>query len=250
MTALIRAEILKLRTTQVWFWMLLAAVAVTVLFVVAQLAPSDGVRSAADVPDVFTASGTGYIVVFVLGTLGVTTEFRYQTITPTVLITPSRWTIVTAKMIAYLIVGIAYALVCTVVMIAVAAPWLAGLGLSVDFGSGDVWHAIGAVFLVLALFGIIGLGFGALVRNQIVAVSVGVIFLLILNNLIGAIPGVRTIYPYTPNGAVNSLFVIHGDRSFGEITLLPPVPAIFVLLAYAIVPAVIGASLTLDRDIT
>ena len=90
MIALVRAEFLKLRTTQVWFWMLFAAVAVTALLVVAQIA-SNKTISSTDVAGIFTASATGYIVVFVLGVLGITTEFRYQTITPTVLTTPSRW---------------------------------------------------------------------------------------------------------------------------------------------------------------
>ena len=82
MIRLIRAEFLKLRTTQVWFWLLLGAVAVTALLVVAQLAPTTGCRPA---PTSRTCSlvGTAYVVVFVLGVLGVTTEFRYQTITPT-----------------------------------------------------------------------------------------------------------------------------------------------------------------------
>ena len=124
MIRLVRAEFLKLRTTQVWFWMLIAAVAVTVLLVVAQLAPSDNVRSYGDAVDSSTVSGSAYVVVFVLGVLGVTTEFRYQTITPTVLVTPSRWALITAKMITYAIVGAIYAFICVVAELAVALPWL------------------------------------------------------------------------------------------------------------------------------
>ena len=45
MIQLVRAELLKLRTTQVWFWMLLLAIAVGVLAVVATLASND-VKSA------------------------------------------------------------------------------------------------------------------------------------------------------------------------------------------------------------
>jgi hypothetical protein len=41
MIQLVRAELLKLRTTQVWFWMLLLAIAVGVLAVVATLASND-----------------------------------------------------------------------------------------------------------------------------------------------------------------------------------------------------------------
>jgi ABC-2 type transport system permease protein len=247
---LVRAELLKLRTTQVWFWMLLAALAVTVLFVVGQLAPSDHPQTSSAAADVFTSSGTAYIVVFVLGVLGVTTEFRYQTITPTVLTTPSRWRIVTAKLIAYLVVGAAYALACTVVMFAVAVPWLSGLGVHTDLGRSDLWRAIGGVFVVVALFGIVGLGIGALLRNQIVAVSVGVVFLLVINNLLAIIPGVRVVYPYTPNGAVAAILTIHGSRQSDSVTLLPAAGGIAVLVLWAIVPALVGATLTMTRDIT
>jgi len=250
MIRLIRAEVLKLRTTQVWLWLLLADIAVGALVAIGSLAPHDAIKESKDVPFLFATSNSALLTAFVLGVLGITTEFRYQTITPTVLATPSRWTVVTAKMLAYLIVGIGYALACTAVMLAVAVPWLHTLGLSVDFGDWDVLRAIGSVFLVLALFGTIGLGFGALVRNQIVAVSVGVIFLLVLNQILLAIPGVRVIYPYTPNGAVTALFVISGDRTSDGVTLLSPAAGIAVLVGYAVVPAVIGASLTLNRDIT
>jgi hypothetical protein len=250
MTKLIRAELLKLRTTQVWLWMLLAAVAVTVLFVVGQLAPSDGVRSSSDAYQVFTASGTAYVVVFVLGVLGVTTEYRYQTITPTVLTTPSRWSLITAKLLTYALVGAAYALVCTLVMVAAAVPWLSSLGVSVSLTSGDVPHALGAVFVVVALFGVVGLGVGALIRNQIVAVSVGVIFLLVINNLLAVIPGVRVVYPYTPDGAVSALFTLHGSREAGGVSLLSGAGGVLVLLLWALVPALLGAALTMNRDIT
>ena len=82
MIRLIRAEFQKVRTTQVWFWLLLGTIAVGALLAVAAIAPSDGIRSEIQVPDLFSifAVSPGYILVFVLGVLGVTTEFRYQTI--------------------------------------------------------------------------------------------------------------------------------------------------------------------------
>ena len=93
MITLVRAEFRKLLTTQVWFWLLLATVAISALLIVAQLAPADSdVRSSVDVANMFASSSRPNVLVFVLGVLGVTTEFRYQTITPTVLTTPSRWT--------------------------------------------------------------------------------------------------------------------------------------------------------------
>ena len=250
MIRLVRAEFLKLRTTQVWFWLLLGAVAVTTLLLVAQLAPHDGVNSDNDVYNVFTASGTAYVVVFVLGVLGVTTEYRYQTITPTVLTTPSRWTLVTAKMIAYALLGAIYALVCVIIQLAVALPWLATKHISVSLTKNHIPAALLGVFLVVALFGIVGLGIGALLRNQIVAVSVGVIFLLVIQNVLVAIPGVKYAFPYLPGGAVGSIFTVVGSRDVNGATLLSPAGGVVVLLLWAFVPAILGAMFTLNRDIT
>ncbi len=250
MIALVRAEWLKLRTTQVWFWLLLAAVAVTALLVVAQLAPHDSVRNEQDVYSVFTSSGTAYIVVFVLGVLGVTTEYRYQTITPTVLVTPSRWTLMTAKMITYALLGAMFALTCVVVQLAIALPWLSSKDIKVSLTKDHIPAALLGVFLVVGLFGIVGMGIGALLRNQIVAVSVGTIFLLVLQNIVPAIPGVKHAFPYLPGGAVASIFTVVGSRDVNGATLLPPAGGVLMLLAWAFVPAILGAAFTLNRDIT
>ncbi len=250
MVRLIRAEFLKLRTTQVWFWMLMASVAISALLVVGALASGDGVRTVADVPDMFTSSGTAYIAVFVLGVLGVTTEFRYQTITPTVLATPSRWAIMTAKMITYAIVGAVYSLACILVQLAIALPWLSAKGIHVSLGGDHIPRALVGVFVVVAIYGIIGLGAGALLRNQIVAVTVGILFLLILQNIVVAIPVVKNAYPYLPGGATSSILTITGSRSFNGVQILSTAGGVGVLLAWAFVPAMLGAATTMNRDIT
>jgi hypothetical protein len=253
MIRLIRAEFLKLRTTQVWFWLLLGTIAVGALLAVAVIAPSDGIRRQEQVPDLFSvfAVSPGYILVFVLGVLGVTTEFRYQTITPTVLQTPSRWAIVTAKMITYAVTGAIYAAFALLAAAAVGVPWLNAKDIPVHFGDSDVQHAIIGTFGVIALYGIIGLGVGALVRNQIVAVVVGIIFLLVLENILLAIPVVKHAWPYTPDGAKQAILFTHGDNSpVDGVHLLGTSAGVVVLLLWAFVPAIIGAAFSMNRDIT
>jgi ABC-2 type transport system permease protein len=253
MIRLIRAEFLKLRTTQVWFWLLLGTIAVGALIAVASIAPSDGIRSEQQVPDVFAgfASSPGYILVFVLGVLGVTTEFRYQTITPTVLQTPNRWAIVTAKMVTYTVTGAVYALFALLAEAAVGMPWLSARNLPVHLSESHVQHAIVATFGVIALYGIIGLGVGALLRNQIVAVVVGIVFLLVLENILLAIPVVKHAWPYTPEGAKAAILYTNGDNSpVDGVTLLGTWTGVLVLLLWSFVPAVIGAAISMNRDIT
>ena len=188
---------------------------------------------------------------FVLGVLAVTTEFRYQTITPTVLQTPSRWAIVTAKMITYAVTGAIFALFALLAESAVGIPWLNSKDIPVHFGNSHVQHAIVATFGVVALYGIIGLGVGALLRNQIVAVVVGIIFLLVLENILLAIPVVKHAWPYTPEGAKQAVLYTNGDSTpVDGVHFLGTWPGVIVLLLWAFVPAIVGAVFTMNRDIT
>jgi hypothetical protein len=252
MIRLVRAEFLKLRSTQVWFWMLVATVAIGALLAVGNIAPSDGIRSPEKVPDLFAAfaSSPGYVVLFTLGALGVTTEFRYQTITPTVLQTPSRWSIVTAKMITYAIVGIVYAVAALLAETAVGVPWLNAKNIDIRWSDGHVQHAIIGTFGVLALFGIVGLGVGALLRNQIVAVVVGIVFLVLIENILLAIPGVKHAWPYTPNGGTQAILHTNGSDEANGVHLLPTGGGVVVLLLWAFIPAIVGAAFSMNRDIT
>lgn len=252
MVGLIRAEFRKLRTTQVWFWMLLLCVGLTVLGVVAQIAGTrDDAELAAHVRDVLTSAAGAftYVPLFVLGVLSVTTEYRYQTITPTVLATPSRWKLISAKLITYALVGVVYAVVCLFVQLAIALPWLAARDIHVSLG--DNKGPLIAVFVVLALFALVGLGAGALMRNQIVAVSVGVIFILIIENILLAIPGLKQVYPYTLSGATNAILTdAHADRTANGVQLLSQANGVITLAVWGLGMAIIGAGYTMNRDIS
>jgi ABC-2 type transport system permease protein len=245
---LVRAEVLKVRTTQVWFWLLLASLAVSVLAAVAGLA-SDDVRKPADVATIFANANGGLAVAFILGVLGMTTEFRHQTFTPAVLATPSRWAIVLAKLVTYALVGGAYAAIGIALQLAITAPWLASKGIDLELG-GDVGHAMLGLVLVFVLFAVIGVGFGALLHNQALAITLGLIFLLVVNNVIGAIPGVKAGFPYTPEGAMISIIYPGSDNGPEGVQLLSTVGGVVVLMLWALIPAALGAAVTLNRDIT
>ena len=248
MIRLVRAELLKLRTTQVWFWLLLASLTVSVLAVVGGLA-SDGVRKPADVATIFANANGGLAVAFVLGILGITTEFRHNTFTPVVLTTPSRWAIIAAKLVTYVLVGAGYAVVGIALQLAIALPWLSSKGLAFELGGG-VAHAMLGLVLVYALFAVLGIGTGALLRNQVLAVSVGLVFLLVINNVLGAIPGVKYAFPYTPEGAMIAILYPVGNNGPEGVELLSTAGGVVVLALWALIPAALGAAVTLTRDIT
>jgi len=254
MVGLIRAEFRKLSTTQVWFWMLLLCVGLTILGVVGSIAGQEtDLDLAQHVRDVMISASAAftYVPLFVLGVLAVTTEYRYQTITPTVLTTPSRWALITAKLIAYAVVGAVFAVICLAVQLAMALPWLSARHVHTSIG--DQKGPLLITFAVLALFALVGLGAGALLRNQIVAVTVGVIFILVLARLFLLIPAVKYIYPYLPTGAVDSISTDphdHENRVINHVHLISPGAGIAVLAAWGLLLAILGAGITMNRDIS
>jgi ABC-2 type transport system permease protein len=95
-----------------------------------------------------------------------------------------------------------------------------------------------------------GIGVVALLRNQIVAMVVGLVFLLALENILVAIPKVRNAYPYLPGGAMQGVLYPADEPGPDGIDLLGTTGSLLVLLAWALIPALIGAAYTLTRDIT
>jgi ABC-2 type transport system permease protein len=252
MTGLIRAEFRKLFTTQVWFWLLLVSLGLTALNVLGSiLGANDFQDELNNVHSILASASAAGVAAFVLGVLSVTTEFRYQTITPTVLATPSRWTLITAKLISSVIMGVLFALACTVIALAMALPWLSSDGISSPL-SGN-WSAVIEAFIVVALYALLGLGAGALLKNQIVAVVVGLIFLIILQNIVVGIPGVKRAYPYLPGGLERAITTGSGagvDRTVNDVHLLPVWGGIIGFVIWGVGMAVLGAGITMNRDIT
>ena len=186
----------------------------------------------------------------VLGLVHPTAAFRYQTITPTVLQTPSRWTVVAAKLLSYAIIGLAYALACLAVQLMIALPWLSAKGIDFSLSDPDLRRAIFGFPVIFLLFAIMGIGVGALLRNQIVAMVVGLVFLLALENILVAIPKVRNAYPYLPGGAMQGVLYPADEPGPDGVDLFGTTGSLLVLLAWALIPALIGAAYTVTRDIT
>lgn len=250
MINLVRAEMRKLLSTQVWFWMLLLSIAITALLVVVGfLTTGSQDLQSSDVKGIFTTGLTSYIAAFVLGVLGVTTEFRYQTITPTLLATPSRWFLIAAKLITYAVVGAVMAATCALTTLVIAVPWLSNRGVRYSFVSDGAAERVFVVASIVALYSLIGLGFGAAVRNQIAAVTIGVVYLLVIENLLPVIPGVRVIYPYLPGGGIQAILNPH-ERISGNVHALGVAGGYAVLALWAGALSAAGAAFSLNRDIT
>jgi ABC-2 type transport system permease protein len=250
-TVALRAESRKLLTTQVWFWMFALQVGLTLL--VACLASAFTKTTDTGVPIEGILNGTvGFAVLIasVLGVIGITGEYRHLTVTPTFLSIPVRGTVIGAKLVTYLITGLVLGVVAVAVSLAVAVPWLSARGFDVDLGTESTVRIIVGGIIAAGIWGIIGVGVGALLRNQVAAVVGIVLYRFLIEGILSAIPKVQAAYPYLPGGATTSLLATPDTTDGAPYTLLSPWVGGLLLLAYGLVFAIVGSRLTVRRDVS
>ena len=109
-------------------------------------------------------------------------------------------------------------------------------------GSATCQRAISASSCVVALFGIVGLGVGRADPQPDRRGRVGIVFLLVIENILLAIPGVKHVWPYTPGGAVAGDPAHHRQHATSprRDMLLDPRGGVLVLLLWAFIPAIAG----------
>jgi ABC-2 type transport system permease protein len=247
MTNLINAELLKLRSTRT-FWAYIAAalafvpmsvaLAITTASDTAPLTSSEGLRG------VISAASAGGLFILLIGITMMAGEFRHNTATTTFLITPVRRRVIAAKIAAGTIVGLVLAAISSLLTVAVALPWLASRNVDVSLFSGDVGLPVLGAFIATGLAAAVGIGLGALMPNQTLAITVVVVWTSIVEALlVGFLPEVGR---WLPTGAASSL----GGTPTAEGGLLPFWGAALVLTGYGLALAAAGTRAVERREIT
>ncbi len=253
MGRLIAGELLKLRTTRMPLAMLAGMLGFALLAVVAGILTADrlaeegqGFALASDegIGNVVRSASSGMFFVLVLGILAVAGEVRHKTITATFLVTPNRGRVVAAKLAVYALAGLAFGALASALTLAVALPWLAIKDIPLAGRADDIALTVLGILLAGALYGLVGVGVGALVRNQVAAVTVSLLWLLIVEGLlVGLLPSVGR---WLPSGAATALT----RASITNGTLLPMWAGGLLLAAYGLVFAAVATRFTIRRDIT
>ena len=252
MIHLLRAEWRKVITTKLGWGMLLGAMALAALGVVAQIA-SNGVRGNISLPlsaaatqrSIAASASSAYLFSVVVGIILITTEFRHFTSRPTFLIEPRRGLVIVAKLIVAAFVGIIYGVACAALTAAIMAPWLGAMGITIHWVEDGVLLSMLGDLVVIAVFAVVGIGVGVLVRNQIAAVIGALVYLFVLEPLIDIIPVVKNAYPYLPGAAAGAIT----GASRGNLSHLDLVQGGLVLLGWGLLFAGCGWLLTIRRDI-
>jgi hypothetical protein len=190
MTSLVASELLKFRTTRAWIGFLVVVVALT------GLASAGTVGAAEEIDlgttqlsrDIVSSALFAALVVFIIGIIAVTSEWRHGTITRTFLVTPRRGRVLLAKEIWIAVLAAVLAALSLLVVLAVAVPWLAFEGSSLE-ANGDLARLAGRIVLASMLWGALGVGIGAVVQSQTPALVGAILWILLVEALIIALLG-------------------------------------------------------------
>lgn len=252
MTALVRAEWTKLFTTRVWIGLLLGSCALVSLGAVltTTFAGDPAQPGQPPLPEVGTPmyerivlAGTGEAAVLflILGIIGMTQEYRHRTATPTFLTTPRRGRVVVAKLLGYALAAVPLVLVLSAVNLVVV---VIASGTAPSLGA-DNLEVIARAGLVLVIYAVLGVGLGALLRNQVAAIVGGLVYLFVVEGLLQFVPATQPVYTWLPGGATDAVL-----PTLLQLELLEPWQGGLVLLGYGLVAAVLGTLLTVRRDVT
>jgi ABC-2 type transport system permease protein len=266
MKAALVAEYRKLVSTRMW-WLLLLVLAGYLAFIGAVMAASfvfapedqadstvlEGIDAARAIYGLTNA--VGYVFPLVIGSLAITTEFRHQTITQTLLVEPRRGVLLTAKLLATLPIGLLYGVVGTIAVVGTSAPLLAGWGDGAFLTDTTVLQVLALGVVVTALWAVIGAAFGSVVPHQVAAMVVILAFTQFVEPIarlaLGSFDGTEGIAKFLPGAAADGLIgsSLFGELGGGSSELLSRPASLAVLLGYAGALALAGRYTTLRRDV-
>jgi ABC-type transport system involved in multi-copper enzyme maturation permease subunit len=245
MSALLKAELLKLRTTRTFFALIGSGLALSLLLLIlGTLLGNDFSKS--DVRSSFAGDFTG-IFILLLGAMGMAGEWRHRTITSAVLAAPDRLKLIAAKAISYAIAGMVVSFVVTASLMLVGTIILSSRG-ETTLDAATLLDVMWRNLATAAYLGAIGVAVGAIVRSQVGAIIGLILFPLIVETaLFALVPDVGKFSPI--NGVTSGLANLSPD-SGADFSFLDPQIAALVMVGWVTVLLAAGAVLLRRRDLT
>ena len=172
-------------------------------------------------------------------------EYTYGTLRNLLVRQSGRLRILGGKLIANTIFAMVMVLFSAVVSIGISVALAPGAKVSTDLWfTSDGWsaiiHTVINVFIAVFGFGVFGMALGILLRSPISSISVGVLWILIIENLLGAVK--ESALRWLPGSQLNTI-------AEGGSETISYTHAMQVGGAYVIVISVIAAVLFSRRDV-
>ncbi|MBI2711117.1 MAG: hypothetical protein HYX34_15715 [Actinobacteria bacterium] len=241
---LVAAEWLKLRTTRLLHGTAPAALLISLAAVIGSTLAADragiALESTRGLRRILPTTGTGALVVLIVGILVSAGEYRHGTAADTFLTTPRRHRVVLAKVAVGAAVGLAVGAITSAACITGAAALFRLRGVTFPFDDAEVWQSVAGTLAYTTLFAVLGVAIGTMVRNQVFAVAAALAWVGIVEHLlVNLAPGIGR---WLPAAAGQAILRTPLDR------LLGPAAGAAVLAAFALVITAAGLRFTVTRD--
>ncbi len=248
MSRQLRSELFKQRTTRtnaVLLGSMMALIALVVVLHMLTIPARDLSDRQGQLKVLGLGSTFGMVFASLLGAMSVTGEIRHGLIRPTFLANPNRGHVIAAKVASSAIAGAGFGLVAEVVTSGVGSAALAGRGLHVAPTGADFAQLLAGGAAAGALWAVIGVGVGAVVRNQVGTVVGLVVWQLFAEmTLIGSLPSVGRFAPSASAGAIAGA-ILEQTSTY----LLAPAIGALLIVGYALAATVAGGIATARRDV-
>jgi ABC-2 type transport system permease protein len=249
------SEWTKLRSLRSTLYALLAAgvltigVGLTASAIIASGWRSAGASEKAIYKPLFTSLlgvDLGVLAIGVLGVLVFTSEYSTGMARSTFAAVPKRLPVLWAKTGVYFCVALGVSVPAVLVAFFGGQALLSSEHLEIGFGHAGVARAVFGAAFYLTLTGLLGLGFGAILRNTAAAIVSLMGLLFVIPPLIGILPSTlsNSITPYLPSNAGEAMMEI-GHQAH----TLSPWAGLAVFVGYTVAVLGTAAILLVRRDV-
>jgi ABC-2 type transport system permease protein len=262
MSGALRAELRRISTTKLW-WITLICIFVlsagyAALPAAVALQSKAGVTSSPFTdPGIIRSIYNGgnvlsRILAMVVGIVAIGSEYRYGTLAWSYLATPRRIRMLLGKAGALLIFGLIYGITSVAAGILVAIPFVLANKGSFLLDQPATWRSIILGVCSIALWTMIGMGLGILIKNMLIAVVVGVILGFLVEPIVSVVFFLKRwdqLLNVMPSGATNAMLEITSPVLFAAQHPSPWWLAGMILAAWCLLPALAGLLSVVRRDV-
>lgn len=271
----VAAETVKVLSTTAWWLLgliLVAYVGVTaagLAFFLSDLGAELGGTGASGLDDVVSANlvyssvtAVGLVIPLLFGALLATSEYRHQTLTPTVLAQPRRGILLAAKAVVAVLFGAFFGVVGLVGSVGLGAPVRLTLGESAALDEPEVLSVLLRTIVAMALWAVLGLGLGALLTSQIAAIVIVLAFTQVVEPILRLVSSVwewsASMGRFLPGAATDALVGAGILSTLGALDSSVPSAEVdallwwqggLVLAALAVVLLAAASLTTMRRDV-
>ena len=259
LTGTLRSEVTKIRSVRSTYWSLfllvVAGIAWSVAFCAGEasrwphLAAQDKVGFDPAQASVVGLALLGQLVIVVLGTLSITSEYSTGMIRTSLTVMPRRWVLCAAKAAVFTAIALVVAFLTSFAAFFIGQALLSSTHVGATLSEPNVLRAVTGTALYVALCGLFSFGLGAILRSTAGAMAAAYGLLFLVPQLAKALPSTwyADVVRWLPGGdVVNTITSTKGASSSPHMFSAWGEFAVFG--AYTAILLVLGAVLFRKRD--